>query len=102
MQPWANLSANYNLNVINLKQYGKDTIHTLNFSGSIFFNNKLSWTAITQLNTQNNNLGYSLRLQWEFSQLSFAHLVITDNFSIDNMNRESLGIALKINYWLDI
>lgn len=102
LQPWANLSANYNLNVINLKQYGKDTIHTLNFSGSIFFNNKFSWTTITQLNTQNNNLGYSLRLQWEFSQLSFAHLVITDNFSVDNMNRESLGIALKINYWLDI
>lgn len=102
LQPWANLSANYNLNAINLKQYGKDTIHTFNFSGSVFFNNKFSWTTIAQLNTQNNNLGYSLRLQWEFSQLSFAHLVITDNFSANDLHRESTGIALKINYWLDI
>mgnify|MGYP000047110875 FL=1 len=102
LQPWANLSANYNLNAINLKQYGKDTIHTFNFSGSVFFNNKLSWTTIAQLNTQSNNLGYSLRLQWEFNPLSFAHLVITDNYSADNIHRENFGVALKINYWLDI
>ena len=102
LQPWANLSANYNLNVINLKQNGKDTIHTLNFSGSVFFSNKLSWTTIAQLNTQNDNLGFNSRLQWEFSPLSFAHLVITDNYSANNINRESYGIALKINYWLDL
>jgi hypothetical protein len=102
LQPWASLSANYNLNVINLKQYGKDTIHTFNFSGSVFFSNKLSWTTKAQLNTQNNNLGFNMRLQWEFSPLSFAHLVITDNYSTNHIDRESYGIALKVNYWLDL
>jgi hypothetical protein len=102
LQPWANLSANYNLNVINLKQYGKDTLHTINFTASIFFNNKISWTNIVQLNTQNDNFGFNSRLQWELSPLSFANLVITDNYSTDEINREHFGIALKLNYWLDL
>jgi hypothetical protein len=102
LQPWANLSANYNLNVINLEQYGSETIHTVNFKGSVFFNNKLSWTTVAQLNTQNENLGLNTRLQWEFKPLSFAYLVISDNHSTDDFGRKNSGIALKINYWLDI
>ena len=102
LKSWANLSANYNLNVIDLKQYGNDTIHTLNFTASVYFNNTLSWTTKAQLNTQNDNLGFNMRFQWEFSPLSFAHLVITDNYGANHFDRELYGMALKVNYWLDL
>ncbi|MDD7913124.1 DUF5916 domain-containing protein [Polaribacter ponticola] len=102
LQPWANFSADYNLNIIDLKQYGEDTIHALNFKGSIFFTNKLSWTTIAQLNTQNENLGFNTRLQWEFNPLSFAHLVISNNYNVNPIDRQSYSIALKVNYWLDL
>ncbi|MDD7885470.1 DUF5916 domain-containing protein [Flavivirga sp. 57AJ16] len=101
LQPWAKINADYNLNLIDLKEYGEETFHTLNFSSSVFFNKKLSWTTLMQLNTQKNNIGFNARLQWEFGPLSFLYIVFSNNYNPEDFNTKNYGFSIKANHWLD-
>lgn len=102
LQPWAKLGFNYNFDIIDLNEYGSDTIHTLNFSGNIFFNKQLSWSTIVQLSTQMDDFNINSRLQWEFKPLSYIYLVVSDNYNTEDFNRKDYGIAIKLNYSLDL
>ncbi|SNR83369.1 hypothetical protein SAMN04488111_3357 [Lutibacter flavus] len=102
LQPWASMDFNYNLNLINLYEYGKETIHTFNFSGKVFFNTKLMTSANMSYSTRQNDISMNARLQWEFKPLSYVYLVFSNSYYTDNLKKKSYGVALKINYWLDI
>lgn len=98
--PFANLEASYDVNAIDLNELGKETFHLARFTGEIFFNNRLNWTTYVQYNTQNDNVNVNSRIQWEYKPLSYAYLVITNNFN-QSLEAENWGIAFKMNYRLD-
>ncbi|MEE9429571.1 MAG: DUF5916 domain-containing protein [Melioribacteraceae bacterium] len=99
--PTANLEISYEINKIDLNELGNKIFHLVNFSGEIFFSNKLNWTTYIQYNTQRNNLNFNSRLQWEYEPLSYVYLVVTDNYD-KNIELQNWGVALKVNYRLDI
>ncbi len=99
--PFANLEASYDVNKIDLHELGNETFHLARFTGEIFFNNRLNWTNYVQYNKQRNNFNINSRLQWEYKPLSYIYLVITDNFD-KRITRTNWGVALKINYRIDI
>lgn len=98
--PFASLEASYDVNAIDLGVLGKETFHLARFTGEVFFNNRLNWTTYVQYNTQNDNVNINSRLQWEYKPLSYAYLVVTNNFN-QRLNAENWGIAFKMNYRLD-
>ncbi|WP_299136989.1 DUF5916 domain-containing protein [uncultured Tenacibaculum sp.] len=98
--PFAQLNINYSLNNINLYNLGKETFHLAQFTGEVFFSNRLNWTTYVQYNTQRNNFNINSRLQWEYKPLSYIYFVVTDNFN-EQVTRTNWGIAFKVNYRFD-
>lgn len=98
--PFANLSTSYTLNHLDLNSLGKETFHLAQFTGEVFFNNRLNWTTYVQYNTQQNNFNINSRLQWEYKPLSYVYLVLTDNFN-KHIHRTNWGISFKMNYRFD-
>ncbi len=101
MLPLASINASYEINRINLHELGKNTLHLLNFKGEVFFSNTLNWTSYVQYNTQNNKFNFNTRLQWEYRPLSYVYLVFTDSYN-KQLDRQNWGVALKVNYRLNI
>ncbi|MDC8004254.1 DUF5916 domain-containing protein [Aureisphaera galaxeae] len=98
--PYANLLVSYQLDDLDLNELGQETFHLAQFTGEVFFTNRLNWTTYIQYSTQNDNLNFNSRLQWEYKPLSYVFLVITDNFN-EQLERTNWGVALKVNYRLD-
>jgi hypothetical protein len=96
---FANILADYEWNSLN--RSGITNFHLLRFTTEIFFTNRLNWTTYVQYNTQLNNFNINSRLQWEYKPLSYVYFVVTDNFN-ENLKQKNWGVALKINYRLDI
>ncbi|MEX0274047.1 MAG: DUF5916 domain-containing protein, partial [Flavobacteriaceae bacterium] len=99
--PFANLELSYDINAIDLNELGNETFHLARFTGEIFFNNRLNWTTYVQYNTQGNSFTINSRLQWEYKPLSYVYLVVTDIYNQD-IYRTQWGVALKLNYRLDL
>ncbi|MFY0629222.1 MAG: carbohydrate binding family 9 domain-containing protein [Flavobacteriaceae bacterium] len=99
--PFANLSASYDINSIDLNELGKETFHLTRFTGEVFFNTRLNWTTYVQHNTQRDVFNINSRLQWEYKPLSYVYFVVTDNFN-KNINRKNWGVSFKINYRFDL
>ncbi|MFC5045473.1 DUF5916 domain-containing protein [Aquimarina hainanensis] len=99
--PIARLRLIYEVNKIDLKALGEQTFHLARFTGEVFFSERFNWTTYVQYNTQLNNFNINSRLQWEYKPLSYLYLVITDNFD-KHIHRKNWGVALKLNYRLDI
>ncbi|OSY88230.1 hypothetical protein WH52_05465 [Tenacibaculum holothuriorum] len=100
MLPFANIAIEYKQNYIDLNNLGKETFHLLNFTGEVFFSNRLNWTTYVQYNTQRDNFNINSRLQWEYKPLSYVYLVVTDNFN-KRISRQNWGVAFKMNYRFD-
>lgn len=98
--PIANISASYEINVVDLHALGNKTFHLARFIGEVFFTNRLNWTTYVQYNTQFDNFNINSRVQWEYKPLSYAYLVITNNHN-QNFSRTNWGIAFKMNYRFD-
>ena len=99
--PIAKLRTRYIINTVDLKELGKKTFHLTQFTGEIFFSNRLNWTSYVQYNNRANNFNVNSRLQWEYEPLSYVYLVISDNFNKD-IYRTNWGIAFKMNYRLGL
>lgn len=100
LMPYATVSLNYERNHIDLNTLGKRTFNLAQFTGEVFFTNRLNWTTYVQYNNQRNNFNVNSRLQWEYKPLSYIYLVVTDNFD-DTVYRTNWGVAFKINYRFD-
>lgn len=98
--PFANLELTYDINKIDLHHLGKETFHLTRFTGEVFFNNRLNWTTHIQCNTQIDNFNINSRLQWEYKPLSYMYFVVSDNFN-QQLQRQNLGVAFKMNYRFD-
>ncbi|WP_422104446.1 DUF5916 domain-containing protein [Winogradskyella sp.] len=98
--PYANLLMRYQLDMIDLNELGQQTFHLAQFTGEVFFTNRLNWTTYVQYSTQNDNLNVNSRLQWEYKPLSYIFLVVTDNLN-EQLARTNWGVALKVNYRFD-
>ncbi|MDJ0645234.1 MAG: DUF5916 domain-containing protein [Flavobacteriaceae bacterium] len=98
--PVANLLMHYQIDDIDLNSLGRETFHLAQFTGEVFFTNRLNWTTYVQYSTQNNNLNINSRLQWEYKPLSYVYLVLTDNFN-EHLARTNWGVAVKVNYRWD-
>ncbi len=98
--PVANLLMRYQLDDIDLNSLGRETFHLAQFTGEVFFTNRLNWTTYVQYSTQNDNLNINSRLQWEYKPLSYVYLVLTDNFN-EHLARTNWGVAVKVNYRWD-
>ncbi|MBC9798071.1 DUF5916 domain-containing protein [Sinomicrobium weinanense] len=99
--PLANLGISYEVNALDLNELGNKTFHLAQFTGEVFFSNRLNWTTYVQYNTQENNFNINSRLQWEYKPLSYIYLVVTDNYS-DTISRTDWGVAFKMNYRFDL
>jgi hypothetical protein len=99
--PFANLEVSYDVNTIDLNELGNETFHLARFTGQVFFSNRINWTTYVQYNTQGDNFNVNSRLQWEYKPLSYAYLVVTNNFN-QRINAENWGVAFKMNYRLDL
>ncbi|WP_375562861.1 DUF5916 domain-containing protein [Bernardetia sp. OM2101] len=95
--PFAKIQADYEINHLDLNELGDKSFHLAQFTGEIFFSNRLNWTNYVQYNTQLNNFNVNSRLQWEYKPLSYIYLVLNDNFN-DQISRTNWGISFKINY----
>jgi len=95
--PFAQLSTYYELNDINLKEFGSETFHLVQFTGEVFFSNRLNWTTYIQYNTQIENFNVNSRVQWEYKPLSYMYLVLTDNYR-DDISRTNWGVSFKLNH----
>ena len=98
--PIAKFGVAYEFNYLNLKELGSTPFHLAQFTGEIFFNNRLNWTTYLQYNTQRNNFNINSRLQWEYKPLSYLYLVVSDNYNQD-LFRTNWGVAFKMNYRFD-
>lgn len=98
--PYANVLVRYQIDDLNLDELGRETFHLAQFTGEVFFTNRLNWTTYVQYSTQNDNLNVNSRLQWEYKPLSYLFLVVTDNLN-ERLERTNWGVALKVNYRLD-
>ncbi|WP_422080133.1 DUF5916 domain-containing protein [Ulvibacterium sp.] len=98
--PFANLLVNYQLDDLDLNELGRETFHLAQFTGEVFFTNRLNWTTYVQYSTQNDNLNINSRLQWEYKPLSYVYIVLTDNFN-EQLARTNWGVAVKVNYRWD-
>ncbi len=98
--PFANLEVSYDVNSIDLAELGEETFHLARFTGEVFFNNTINWTTYVQYNTQGDNFNINSRLQWEYKPLSYAYLVVTNNFN-KRIEQENWGVAFKVNSRFD-
>ncbi|WP_117884210.1 DUF5916 domain-containing protein [Aureibaculum luteum] len=100
LMPLARFQLRYERNDIDLKELGSDTFHLAQFTGEVFFSNRLNWTTYVQYNTQYDNFNINSRLQWEYKPLSYIYLVVSDDYN-QAIARQSLGVAFKMNYRFD-
>ncbi|MEL6811124.1 MAG: DUF5916 domain-containing protein [Bacteroidota bacterium] len=98
--PYTNVSMRYQLDHLDLNDLGEETFHLAQFTGEVFFTNRLNWTTYVQYSTQNDNLNVNSRLQWEYKPLSYVFLVVTDNLN-EQLQRTNWGVAVKVNYRVD-
>ncbi len=100
LMPLVRFQLRYERNDIDLKELGSDTFHLAQFTGEVFFSNRLNWTTYVQYNNQYDNFNINSRLQWEYKPLSYIYLVVSDDYNQD-IARQSWGVAFKMNYRFD-
>lgn len=98
--PLAKIGLNYEINYLDLDVLGRKPLHLAQFTGEVFFNNRLNWTTYIQYNTQRNNFNINSRIQWEYRPLSYLYIVVSDNYN-QAFDRNNWGVAFKMNYRFD-
>ncbi len=101
MLPFAAIETAYEYNRLDFDELGREDFHLLQFTGEVFFSNKINWTTYVQYNTQFDNLNVNSRLQWEYRPLSYLFVVYSDNYRPD-LERKDWGVSLKLNYRLQL
>ncbi len=103
LQPYGNISLDFNLNRIRLPELYSDA--DLVLFGPRFdftFTRSLFWTTFIQYNNQIENININSRLQWRFRPVSDLFIVYTDNYFPDTFNSKSRALVVKATYWLNL
>ena len=102
IQPFVNLSMNFNYTDMDLGDPFKHTKYVLlGPKMDITFTDKLFWSTFVQYNEQIDNMNINSRFQWRYQPVSDIFLVYTDNYIPGNWNSRNRALVLKMTYWFN-
>lgn len=102
LQPWVNIELRYIYNWVDLKEFGKESLHLFAPRVEVSFSNKLFWTTFFQHNTQANNFNINSRLQWRYRPMSDLYIVLSNNYGVPNWRTKDLGLVVKFTRWFQL
>jgi hypothetical protein len=103
LQPFGQISVQYNYNYIDLPEpYAQRSLFLIGPRIDWTFSKKLFFTTVFQYNSQSDNMNINARLQWRFKPVSDFYLVYSNNFLTDDFRSSSRSLVAKATYWLNL
>jgi len=102
IQPFANLSAAFSFNSINLPDPYKDAdLWLIGPRLDLTVTNKLFLTTFFQYNEQIDNMNLNIRFQWRFAPASDLFIVYTGNSNPEDFSTRNRAFVAKLTYWFN-
>jgi hypothetical protein len=102
VQPYVNMSVNFNYTDMNLGEPFEHTkLWLVGPKVDVTFTDKLFWSTFVQYNEQIDNMNINMRLQWRYQPVSDIFVVYTDNYIPGSWTSRNRALVLKMTYWLN-
>ena len=102
VQPYVNLSMNFNYTDMDLGQpFDHTKLWLVGPKLDVTFTDKIFWSTFVQYNEQMDNMNINMRFQWRYQPVSDIFVVYTDNYIPGSWTSRNRAIVLKMTYWLN-
>ena len=102
-QTLGSASVDFNYNYIDLpKPYARTSLFLIGPRLDLTFSKTVFFSALTQYNSQTDNLNINARFQWRFKPVSDFFLVYTDNYDTMDFGIKNRSLVAKVTYWLNM
>lgn len=101
LQPYGNITLNYNLYRIN-RPIGEKNLVIIGPRVEVTISKSLFFSTFVQYNTAIDNVNINARLQWRYKPVSDFFIVYTDNYTSDYFYMKNRALVFKWTYWFSL